>query len=65
MTTIPVLPPPRTMTALPDYIQADGELREAAQQLEATFLAEISRCRRTARFVWRGDRRRTVFVFPT
>ena len=41
MTTIPVLPPPRTMTALPDYIQADGELREAAQQLEATFLAEM------------------------
>ena len=41
MSTIPVLPPPRAMTAVPDYIQADRKLREAAQKLEATFLAEM------------------------
>lgn len=41
MTTIPILPAPRAATALPDYIEADGKLREAAQKLEATFLAEM------------------------
>lgn len=41
MNTIPVLPPPRPATQLPDYIQADGKLRDAAQRLEATFLAEM------------------------
>ena len=41
MTTIPVLPPPQSASKLPDYIQADGKLREAAQKLEATFLAEM------------------------
>lgn len=41
MTTIPILPPPRTAASVPDYIQADGKLREAAQKLEATFLAEM------------------------
>ncbi len=41
MTTIPVLPPPRPAQNLPDYIQSDSKLREAAQNLEATFLAEM------------------------
>lgn len=41
MTTIPVLPPPRSMPVLPDYIQANAKLRDAAQKLEATFLAEM------------------------
>ncbi len=41
MTTVPILPPPQSATKLPEYIQADGKLREAAQQLEATFLAEM------------------------
>lgn len=41
MTTIPVLPPPRPVASLPDFIQADGKLREAAEKLEATFLAEM------------------------
>ena len=37
MTTIPVLPPPRPIAALPEYIQTDAKLRDAAQKLEATF----------------------------
>ncbi|MEJ8562636.1 rod-binding protein [Yoonia sp. GPGPB17] len=41
MTTIPDLPPPRPATALPDYIQTDTKLRDAAQKMEATFLAEM------------------------
>ena len=43
MTTIPVLPPPRPISSLPDYITitADTKLRDAAQKLEATFLAEM------------------------
>ncbi len=41
MTTIPVLPAPRGAPQLPDYIQSDVKLREAAQKLEATFLAEM------------------------
>lgn len=41
MTAIPILPPPRPASAVPDYIKADTELRDAAQKLEATFLAEM------------------------
>ena len=41
MNTIPDLPPPRPATALPDYINADAKLRDAAQKMEATFLAEM------------------------
>ncbi len=41
MTTIPVLPPPRPTVQLPDYINADSDLRAAAQKLEATFLSEM------------------------
>ena len=41
MTTIPVLPAPRPATALPEFIQADGKLRDAAEKLESTFLAEM------------------------
>ena len=41
MTTIPVLPPPRPIAALPEYIQTDAKLRDAAQKLEATFLSEM------------------------
>ena len=41
MTMIPDLPPPRPATALPDYITADAKLRDAAQKMEATFLAEM------------------------
>jgi len=41
MTTIPVLPAPRPAASLPDFVQADGKLREAAEKLEATFLAEM------------------------
>lgn len=41
MDTTPVLPPPRPISALPDYIQTDSKLRSAAQKLEATFLAEM------------------------
>lgn len=41
MTTIPDLPPPRPATAIPDYINADKKLRDAAQKLEATFLSEM------------------------
>lgn len=41
MNIIPVLPAPRPVAQLPDYINADSELRDAAQKLEATFLAEM------------------------
>jgi Rod binding domain-containing protein len=41
MTTIPILPPPQSTARLPDYIQSDEKMRDAAQQLEATFLAEM------------------------
>lgn len=41
MTTIHALPPPRPAPTLPDYIQSDSRLRDAAQKLEATFLAEM------------------------
>lgn len=41
MTTIPVLPPPRPAPNLPDYMQSNPKLREAAEKLEATFLAEM------------------------
>ena len=40
-TTLPVLPPPRPAPVLPDYVRTDARLREAAVQLEATFLAEM------------------------
>jgi len=41
MTMIPDLPPPRSATALPDYVNADEKLRDAAQKMEANFLAEM------------------------
>jgi len=41
MNMIPDLPPPRPATALPDYINADEKLRDAAQKMEANFLAEM------------------------
>jgi len=41
MTLIPDLPPPRSAPTLPNYAQSDAQLREAAQKLEATFLAEM------------------------
>lgn len=41
MTTIPILPPPQATAHLPDYSQSDEKMREAAQKLEATFLAEM------------------------
>jgi Rod binding domain-containing protein len=41
MTTIPALPAPRAAAPIPDYIQTDAKLRDAAQKLEATFLAEM------------------------
>ena len=41
MTFIPVLPPPRGPVAIPDLPHADTKLRDAAQKLEATFLAEM------------------------
>ena len=41
MTTIPALPPPRFNGPLPDYMNADAQLREAAQKMEATFLSEM------------------------
>lgn len=41
MTTVPILPPPRPVPVLPDYVQSDARLREAAIKLEATFLAEM------------------------
>lgn len=41
MTMIPDLPPPRPAAALPDYMSADEKLRDAAQKMEANFLAEM------------------------
>lgn len=41
MTTIPALPAPQHASVLPDYIQGDAKLLEAAQKLEATFLSEM------------------------
>ena len=41
MTLIPALPAPRAAPRLPDYIQSDAKLRDAARQLEASFLAEM------------------------
>lgn len=41
MTAIPILPPPRPTSAFHDTINADPKLRDAAQKLEATFLAEM------------------------
>lgn len=41
MNTVPILPAPRGAPTLPDYVQADAQLRDAAQKLEATFLAEM------------------------
>lgn len=40
MTPLPVLPPV-SAPALPPGLQKDGQLRAAAVQLEATFLAEM------------------------
>lgn len=41
MTFVPVLPPPRPTGAIPDHLQSDTKLRDAAEKLEATFLAEM------------------------
>ena len=41
MTTIPALPPPRFNGPLPDHMNTDAQLREAAQKMEATFLSEM------------------------
>ncbi|PUB11790.1 rod-binding protein [Yoonia sediminilitoris] len=41
MTTIPALPPPRGQAILPEFVQGDAKLRDAAQKMEATFLAEM------------------------
>lgn len=41
MTIVPVLPPPRPAASLPDPLRTDAKLRDAAQKLEATFLAEM------------------------
>jgi peptidoglycan hydrolase FlgJ len=41
MTVIPVLPAPRPAVSATDFASSDMKLREAAQQLEATFLAEM------------------------
>jgi Rod binding domain-containing protein len=41
MTLIPDLPAPRPITAIPDYVNSDVKLRDAAQKMEATFLAEM------------------------
>ena len=41
MTLIHDLPPPRPASTLPDYIHADEKLRDAAEKMEATFLAEM------------------------
>ncbi|KQI73791.1 chemotaxis protein chel [Loktanella sp. 5RATIMAR09] len=41
MTMITDLPPPRPAPTLPDFIKADERLRDAAQKMEATFLAEM------------------------
>ena len=41
MTIVPALPAPRIDAKLPDFASVDGNLRDAAQKLEATFLAEM------------------------
>ena len=41
MTLIPDLPAPRPIAAIPDYVNSDTKLREAAQKMEATFLSEM------------------------
>ena len=41
MMTIPALPPPRFAGPMPDYTNADAQLRDAAEKLEATFLSEM------------------------
>lgn len=41
MTIIPQLPAPRPSPQLPEYVQNDPQLREAAEKLEASFLAEV------------------------
>ena len=41
MTTIPALPAPHQAPVVPDFIQGDVKMRDAAQNLEATFLAEM------------------------
>lgn len=41
MTFIPVLPPPRAPVSLPMNAETDSRLRDAAQKLESTFLAEM------------------------
>lgn len=41
MTLITDLPPPRPAPSVPDYIHTDEKLRDAAQKMEATFLAEM------------------------
>lgn len=41
MNLTPALPAPRPATAVPAYVLADAKLREAANQLEATFLSEM------------------------
>lgn len=41
MTIMTDLAPPRPAPAMPDYIKSDEKLRDAAQKMEATFLAEM------------------------
>lgn len=41
MNAILDLPAPRPTPVMPAYVQADDRLRDAAQKLEATFLAEM------------------------
>ncbi|MBQ1202406.1 MAG: rod-binding protein [Loktanella sp.] len=41
MTMIPILPAPRAMVDIPAALASDTNLRNAAQKLEATFLAEM------------------------
>lgn len=38
---IPILPAPRGPISTPDFAATDTKLQEAAQKLEATFLAEM------------------------
>lgn len=41
MTIIPVLPAPRGPASIPEFDTTDARLRDAAQKLETTFLAEM------------------------
>lgn len=41
MTLIPTLPPPRGPITLPEPTGGNARLRDAAQKIEATFLAEM------------------------